>query len=177
VKYSVRVGTQSCEVEVTADGLTLDGAPLPAELAAIPGTPLFHLLLGGVSWTVAAEELDGEGHWALGVEGERIEVRVVDEHRERLAALGAAQPRPGGGGATTIQAPMPGLVVRVAVSVGQAVAAGAGVVVVEAMKMENELRAPRPGVVTAVHVAAGAAVEKGAPLVTLGGAEERVAGA
>ena len=62
---------------------------------------------------------------------------------------------------------MPGLVVRVEVAVGQRVEPGAGLVVVEAMKMENELRAPRAGVVREVHVAAGQAVERGAPLVTL----------
>ncbi|PYP72390.1 MAG: hypothetical protein DMD36_02390 [Gemmatimonadetes bacterium] len=62
---------------------------------------------------------------------------------------------------------MPGLVVRVEVTEGQRVEAGAGLVVVEAMKMENELRAPRPSVVAAVHVGVGQTVEKGAPLVTL----------
>ncbi|PYO60818.1 MAG: hypothetical protein DMD49_05640 [Gemmatimonadetes bacterium] len=62
---------------------------------------------------------------------------------------------------------MPGLVVRVAVTEGQRVEAGAELVVVEAMKMENQLRAPRAGVVAKVHVAVGEAVEKGAPLVTV----------
>jgi pyruvate carboxylase subunit B len=62
---------------------------------------------------------------------------------------------------------MPGLVVKVEVTVGQEVAAGTGVVVVEAMKMENELRAPGRGVVEQIHVKAGDRVEKGAPLVSL----------
>jgi pyruvate carboxylase subunit B len=62
---------------------------------------------------------------------------------------------------------MPGLVVRIEVAAGQRVDAGAGLVVVEAMKMENELRAPRAGVVAAVHVTAGQTVDKGAPLVTV----------
>ena len=62
---------------------------------------------------------------------------------------------------------MPGLVVRVEVTIGQAVEAGTGLVVVEAMKMENELRAPHRGVVQQIHVSAGERVEKGAPLVTL----------
>ena len=62
---------------------------------------------------------------------------------------------------------MPGLVVRVEVSEGQAVEVGDGLVVVEAMKMENELRATQQGVVEQVHVQAGDRVEKGAELVTL----------
>jgi pyruvate carboxylase subunit B len=66
-----------------------------------------------------------------------------------------------------IKAPMPGLVVRVQVAVGQAVTAGVGLVVVEAMKMENELKAPRAGTVAQVHVQAGDKVEKGQPLVSL----------
>ncbi|PYO31842.1 MAG: hypothetical protein DMD32_07625 [Gemmatimonadetes bacterium] len=66
---------------------------------------------------------------------------------------------------------MPGLVVRIEVAAGQPVLAGAGLVVVEAMKMENELRAPHSGVVATVHVAVGQAVERGAPLVTLASPE------
>jgi len=62
---------------------------------------------------------------------------------------------------------MPGLVVRVEVSEGQVVEVGEGLVVVEAMKMENELRASHAGVVEQIHVSAGQRVEKGAPLVTL----------
>jgi len=62
---------------------------------------------------------------------------------------------------------MPGLVVRVEVTRGQTVEAGQGLVVVEAMKMENELRARTRGVVEQVHVKAGDRVEKGTPLVTL----------
>ena len=70
-------------------------------------------------------------------------------------------------GAFDVKAPMPGLVVRVEVSEGQVVEIGEGLVVVEAMKMENELRALHKGVVEAVHVRAGDRVEKGTPLVTL----------
>jgi biotin carboxyl carrier protein len=66
-----------------------------------------------------------------------------------------------------VRAPMAGRVVRVLVSRGEAVAGRQGVIVVEAMKMENELRAPRPGVVKAVHVSAGAPVNAGQLLVEL----------
>ena len=69
------------------------------------------------------------------------------------------------GGPTTLKAPMPGLVVRVAVEAGAKVEAGAPLVVLEAMKMENELRATSAGVVKGVKVKAGQAVEKGQVLV------------
>ena len=165
MKYYVRVGAQTVEVEVQGGRVTVDGEVLEAHLAAIPGTPLHNLLLGGDSWTVAVQPLDGPGRFALGAVGERIEVDVVDERTRAIQALTGKKGGSGRGG--TLKAPMPGLVIRVQVTEGQRVAVGAGLVVVEAMKMENELRATHPGVVKQVHVQPGAIVEKGAPLVTL----------
>jgi biotin carboxyl carrier protein len=170
VKYYVRVGAKTCEVELEGGRVVVDGRAVEAHLAPVPGTPLHHLLLGGLSWTIAAQALEGLGAdggtpLILGAVGERFEVEAVDERTRQIRALtGARRPVAGGG---TVTAPMPGLVVRVEVEPGQRVEAGVGLVVVEAMKMENELRAPRPAVVAAVHVAPGQAVEKGAPLVTL----------
>src|SRR2546425_12312621 len=70
---------------------------LEVHLAAIPGTPLYHLLLGGRSWTVAAQPLDGVGRWALGVVGERVEVEVADERTRQIQALTGAPSNPGAG--------------------------------------------------------------------------------
>ena len=167
--YLVTIGSRVHEVEVDGNRVTVDGVEIESQLAAVSGTPLYHLLLGGESWTVAAEPLEGVGRWALGMVGERVEVLVQDQRKSRSEAVGTkSQPAPGGG---TVRAPMPGLVVRIEVAVGQQVDTGAGLVVVEAMKMENELRAPRPGTVQTVHVAVGQAVEKGASLVTLASPE------
>ncbi|MGH7568112.1 MAG: biotin/lipoyl-containing protein [Gemmatimonadales bacterium] len=173
MKYAVRVGAKTFEVTVEGSRVTVDGEVLEAHLAAVPGTPLHHLLLaaggggrggGGESWTVAAEPVDGPGRWVLGALGERLEVAVVDERTRRIQALTGGRAGPTGGGIVT--APMPGLVIRVEVSAGQRVEAGTGLVVVEAMKMENELRAPTAGVVEQVHVVVGQAVERGSPLVS-----------
>ena len=169
MKYFVTIGSQTREVEVDGTRVTVDGVALETDLAPVSGTPLYHLLLGGESWTVAAEPLEGSGRWALGLVGERVEVQVQDERSRGIGAVDApAQPSGGGG---TVRAPMPGLVVRIEVAEGQQVDAGTGLVVVEAMKMENELRAPRSGTVRTVHVAVGDAVEKGASLVTLASPE------
>ena len=166
MKYFVTIGAQTVEVEVDGDRVLVGGEAVDVHLAPLPGTPLFHLLLGGESWTVAAQALEDDGRWAMGVVGERVEVAVQDERtRETLALAGAAAPD--AVGPAVVRAPMPGLVVRVEVADGQQVDAGAGLVVVEAMKMENELRAPRGGVVQTVHVAVGQPVEKGMALVTL----------
>ena len=165
MRYHVIVSGREWVVEVDGGRVVVDGTTWEAHLAGIPGTPLSHLLLGGDSWTMAAQVLDGPGRWALGLAGERYEVAVVDERTRQIQDLMGRRPAHDGGG--LLRAPMPGLVVRVEVEAGQVVAAGAGLVVVEAMKMENELRADRPVRVVAVHVQAGEAVEKGAPLVTL----------
>jgi pyruvate carboxylase subunit B len=103
--------------------------------------------------------------WALGAAGERVEIDVQDDRSKQIEALTGQSKRATTGG--IVKAPMPGLVVRVEVSAGQEVEAGAGLVVVEAMKMENELRAPQRAVVQQIHVRAGDRVEKGAPLITL----------
>ncbi len=169
MKYFVTIGTQTIEVEIDGSRVRVGGKPVETDLAPVSGTPLYHLLLGGASWTVAAEPLEGAGRWTLGLVGERVDVAVQDERSRGIEAASGTSERSGGGG--TVRAPMPGLVVRIEVAEGQRVDAGAGLVVVEAMKMENELRAPRPGMVQTVHVAVGQAVEKGASLVTLASPE------
>jgi len=168
MKYFVTLRNRTYEIDVGGGRVTVDGEPFEAHLAAVPGTPLYHLLLAGSSWTVAAQPLEGTAplRWALGAVGERFEVEAVDDRTRQIQALtGRTKPVAGGG---VVKAPMPGLVVRVEVSQGQVVKVGEGLVVVEAMKMENELRAQRAGVVQTVHVAPGQTVDKGASLVTLG---------
>jgi biotin carboxyl carrier protein len=84
--------------------------------------------------------------------------------RRAVAGQGAAD---NSNGPVSVVAPMPGRVVKVLVSAGDAVAARQGLVVIEAMKMENELRAPRAGTVKDVRVAAGAPVEAGSVVVVI----------
>lgn len=164
MKYHVTLRNRTYVIDVEGGAVTVDGERLEAHLAMVPGTPLTQLLLGRESWTVAAQTLGG-GRRALGAAGERFEVEVQDDRSRQIEALTGRGKKPVQGG--VVRAPMPGMVVRVAVTAGQEVEAGAGLVVVEAMKMENELRASRKGVVERVHVSAGQKVEKGEVLVTL----------
>jgi len=99
------------------------------------------------------------GQLVVYVDGAPVPVRV-NGRRRRGGALSAE-------GAEHVTAPMPGKVVRVLVRTGDPVAARQPLVVVEAMKMENELRAGRPGTVAAVHVVEGASVEAGALLLEI----------
>src|SRR3954470_5018139 len=158
MKYHVTLRSRTYVVDVDGGTVTVDGERLEAHWAAIPGTPLIHLLLGKESWTVACQQLDGSPpRWALGAAGERFEVEVQDDRSKQIEALTGQGRKPAAGG--VVKAPMPGLVVRVEVSEGEAVQVGTGLVVVEAMKMENELRAQTDGVVERIHVKAGDRVE------------------
>ena len=164
MKYHVTLRGHTYVVDLSGATVIIDGEKFETHAAAIPGTPLLHLLLGKESWTVACQQLEGR-RWALGAAGERVEVEVQDDRSKQIEALTGQGPKPVVGG--VVKAPMPGLVVRVEVSEGQAVEAGEGLVVVEAMKMENELRASHKAIVEQIHVKAGDRVEKGAHLVTL----------
>ena len=162
-----RVVAAGTELEVAIDGtkVTVAGQPVDAHLVPVPGTPLFHLQLNGRSHTVAVHAGDGPGQWTLGLHGEQLAVEAVDERTLAIRALTGKTQDPKEGG--VLHAPMPGLVVRIEVAVGDRVEVGAVLVVIEAMKMENELRAKGRGVVTAIHAVPGDAVEKGAALVDL----------
>lgn len=163
MKYTVTIGATEHTVELTGDRVMIDGRAVPAELRAVPGTPLRQLVLPDVSMTFTMTRVDGG--WRLGYRGQDLAAAVVDERTRVLREM------TGQGGTMAaeqvIRAPMPGLVLRVEIAAGETVAAGAPLLVLEAMKMENELRAHAAGIVRAVHVEAGQAVERGAPLVDI----------
>ncbi len=158
MRYAVLLDGQTIEVEVDGDRVTVAGQPHTATLGVIPGTPLRLLLLDGRPTTLPVESL-GRGRWALSPGGERREVEVLDERALHIRSLASNGDRPRA--SPVLKAPMPGLVLRVEVMPGQAVSAGTGLVVLEAMKMENELKATAATVIKAVRVQPGAAVEKG----------------
>ena len=163
--YHVTIGQRTFAIDVAGARVRIDGDDVgSAELVALPGTPVRHLLLGGRSTTIVAQR--GSEGWTLHVDGWPVQAEVIDERTRAIRAMtsssGAATgPRP-------VRAPMPGLIVRVEVAVGDRVRAGQPVIAMEAMKMENELKAESDGIVTRVAVDRGQAVEKGTVLVELG---------
>jgi biotin carboxyl carrier protein len=161
VKYTVTAYGRTFQVDVDGDRVTVDGRPMSVELDGVPRTPLRQLVLDGASRLVALSR-EPEG-WTVQLGGERVTAVVEDERTHALREMTGQSHHQGTGG--VILAPMPGLVLRVEVEEGQVVEAGAGVVVLEAMKMENEITTPGAGVVSSVRVSPGDAVEKGAPLV------------
>ncbi len=163
MKYRVSAGGRIWEIEIDGDRVRVGGTEHRAELRAVPGTPLRLLVLDGGSAAYPMENL-ARGLWVVQDGGERCLVEAVDErtaHVRSLIGTPAALAGP-----VALKAPMPGLVARVLVEPGEAVAAGQSLVVLEAMKMENELKAGAPGVAEKVCVAPGQTVEKGEVLVT-----------
>ena len=143
--------------------LAVDAARTPAGWSLLIGSPGSHDGSGPNSYDVAIDEGDA-GDMIAHVNGHAIQARVTDPrrwHRRQDRGAGA------NAGTRTVTSAMPGRVVKVLVSAGERVAARQGLVVVEAMKMENELRAPADAIVREVRAVEGTSVDAGAILVVL----------
>jgi biotin carboxyl carrier protein len=154
--------TRSVQVVRTAGGydITIGGRQRTVDATPI-GAMAWSLLIGGRSHDVGVVER-AAGALTVYVNGRMVPVRVGGRGRRR------SEPRADlGTGPQQVVAPMPGRVVKVLVQQGHAVAARQGLVVVEAMKMENELRAARAGIVREVRVVEGASVEANTVLVVI----------
>src|SRR5688500_4139858 len=165
MRYVVDVNGSRVEVALDPDGIRVDDALVDAELSEIEGTSLRLLRIGRVVRRVTVRREEGRGRFSLWIDGFRFTVEALDERTRTIRDLSAVSAGPIG--PAPLVAPMPGLIVRVHVAVGDAVEAGQGLVVMEAMKMENELRTAAAGTVRAVLTRPGVAVEKGAILVEL----------
>ncbi len=168
-RYVVSLDGEDHEVVVADDGaVVVAGRSRTASLLAT-NPPLAHsLIMDGASMPLLARDGAG-GRWEIEIDGRTVAVEVLDERQARVQALSPG--RGGGTEVTPLKAPMPGLVVAVAVEEGQIVEANATVLIVEAMKMENELRAVGAARVVRVLVAPGDAVDKGQVLIEFGAVE------
>lgn len=170
--YHVTLAGRTFEIEVGPEGVTVDGESVATDLARLEGGPTWSLALDGASHRFTARRA-GKETWDLHLRGRRLRADVVDERTRVIremtgSATASLGPKP-------IKAPMPGMVVKVEVEEGDTVSAGQGVVIVEAMKMENELKADAEARVVKVHVAEGEAVEKDQLLVDLAALDEEEA--
>ena len=165
MKYVVTVNGERLDATVDADGIRVGDLVAHASLADVSGTPVTVLTIGLDVHRVVMQRGSRRGEYALWIDGHRYDVEALDERTRAIRDLSNDGSR--SSGPAPLVAPMPGMIVRVNVEVGDAVQPGVPLVVMEAMKMENELRAQSAGVVSAVRVQAGAAVEKGAVLVEL----------
>jgi biotin carboxyl carrier protein len=131
----------------------LDGRDVEVD-AVLARPDVLSLRIGNMAYEVKSERVAGDLHLWVGSTRFAVEVRDPRSLRGRVRAGDDHGPR-------NIAAPMPGKVVRLLVREGDEVEAGAGVAVVEAMKMQNEIRSPKKGTVQKILVSEGAAVNAG----------------
>ncbi len=162
MEFFVHIGDRRLRVERHGSEIRVDGEPVEAELQGGRAHPVRTLRAAARTHRLIATR-NGKGRWRVDLDGERHESEVLDRGQEAIRA--ARMAAGGAGGLSPLTAPMPGLVLRIEVEVGDRVAEGDGLVIVEAMKMENELTAAAPARVSAVHVSEGTAVEKGQLLI------------
>jgi len=166
VRFWVTVEGRDAEVECRTEGdkvwVELGGKRLEADFHRLPDGEVYSLLVDGRSHEVRVAP--GLESLEVSLHGVSLPVEVRHPLEKTLTSLARAT---GKGGAHTITAPMPGMVVAIRVRPGETVAAGQAVIVVEAMKMQNELTARHEGVVAEILAEQGASVAAGQPLVRL----------
>lgn len=154
--FQVECADRVMDIAVRADELTVNGRTTPFSYERL-GEERMALLVNGKSYVAVVLEESGDRR-RIGIGGYTFDVSLKSERALLLERFGFS----GGAESDTLKvhAPMPGMVLSVAVEPGQFVEAGTGALVLEAMKMENELHIARAGTVKAVHVAPGDAVGK-----------------
>ena len=139
------------------------GDVLQIDLATVSGEPLYSLIINGESFE--GYVYPDEDGWQVLLLGQFYQVRVEDERENRLRS--AIPGSVNAGAEFTLKAPMPGMVVSVPVTEGQSVEKGQTLLILESMKMQNELRAPYAGKVTRLRIQAGESVEQKQVLLNL----------
>ncbi len=157
MRYHVTVGDATFEVEIDAGEVLIDGASIAVGGLEAAGDDVYSLLVDGESHTILAER-GGSGGWSLQIRGRVHQAEVLDDRTKLMRDMNSSGSV--AKGPAPVRAPMPGLVVKVEVEEGDCVEAGRGLLVVEAMKMENELKAAVAGRVGTIHVVPGQTVEK-----------------
>ena|SRR6266498_2473799 len=157
MKYITTVEGRQFVVEIIDEKhVSVDGKVYEVDFESVSEQPVYSLIVDGKSHEAYAAQ--GEENWQVLLRGRLYPVTVEDEREKRLRSAA------GGGAAETgeflLKAPMPGLVVAIPVEEGQAVQKGQVLLILESMKMQNELKSPRDGTVGRIRVKAGETVEQ-----------------
>ena len=157
MKYITTVGEKQFLVEIIDDRhVSVDGKVYEVDFESVSGQPVYSLIVDGKSHESYVAQVDDI--WQVLMRGRLYPVSVEDEREQRLRAAA------GGGVAETgefhLKSPMPGLVVTIPVSEGEEVKKGQVLLILESMKMQNELKSPRDGKVNRIKVKPGESVEQ-----------------
>lgn len=163
VKVKANKGT-TLEVKKTLNKVFINNEEVIADILSFSENK-FHVLYQNQSYAVTANEIDHETKTCtLTLNGKKIKLELVDDYAELLEKMGMAE------GSTKkfneLKAPMPGLVLRVLVKEGDVVKKGDGLLILEAMKMENILKSMGDGTVKKLHIAEKDTVDKGQLLIS-----------
>ncbi len=166
MRYVTTINDKAYVIEINDDErVIVDGVEYAVDFESVSGQPVYSLLIDGRSYEAYVYPSEDANDWQVLMRGDLFTAVVEDEREKRLrAAAGAAATA---GAEFNLKAPMPGLIVAVPVSEGQAVQKGDILIVLESMKMQNELKSPREGTVTRVKAKAGDNVDHNQILVTV----------
>lgn len=164
MKYQATVNGKKFEIEINQDGdVFIDGELRQVDFVSL-GETLYSMISESESHEVLIDDSEMP-NYHVEMHGQLYTVNVLDE---RALILGS---RRGGdfdeSGEVSIKSPMPGLVVDIPVTEGQEIEKGQTIIILESMKMQNELKAPRAGTVQRIGVEAGQSVEQNKVLVTI----------
>ena len=157
MKYITTIDDKEFLVEIIDENhISVDGKIVEIDFESVESQPVFSLLVDGKSYEAYVYE--GDENLEVLIKGRLYHSKVEDERERRL--------REAAGGSSTVsgtfylKAPMPGLVVSVDVEEGQDIREGDVLIILESMKMQNELKSPRDGVVGRIQIAVGDSVEQ-----------------
>lgn len=157
MKYVTTVDGKEFTVEIVDEKhIRINERLLDVDFESISGQPVYSLLIGGKSYEAYVSPDDEQ--WEVLLRGRLYQAEVQDEREKRLRSAGGAGAAEGG--EFQMKAPMPGLVVAIPVEEGQQVKKGQVLLILESMKMQNELKSPRDGHIQRIKVKAGETVEQ-----------------
>ncbi len=157
MRYIATINEEVFMIEIIDEHhVTINGKPLVVDYNSVSGQPIFSILVNGRSFEGFV--YSGEENWEVVLMGRQIPVQVEDEREKRLrAAAGGSISETG---EYHLKAPMPGMIVSIPVKENQEIEKGEVLVILESMKMQNELKSPRAGVISRIRVNSGESVEQ-----------------
>jgi acetyl/propionyl-CoA carboxylase alpha subunit len=166
MNYATTINDQTYLIEINDDQhVTVNGVTYQVDCESVNDQTVYSLVINGHSYEAFVSEGEAAPDWDVLIRGALYAVRVEDEREKRLRAAAGAHSH--ATGEYNLKAPMPGLIVSVPVSEGQTVQKGDILVILESMKMQNELKSQRAGTVTRVRVQPQQSVEQNQILVTV----------
>lgn len=165
MKYVASIGDNEIEIEINGENeIIADGERYTIDFRSVAGQPVYSLLINGRSYEALVQPSE-EGLEVL-LQGQFFLISVDDERQRRLKQTSG--PQLSERGEFHLKSPMPGLIISVNVREGQEVSRGDRLIVLESMKMQNELKSSTEGIIRSLRVKAGDNVEQNQVLLTVG---------